>query len=447
MTYIQLQTEIPGPNSRAVLERRAAATPTGLAKLTDIVVERAEGALVHDVDGNTFIDLAGGIGALATGHVPESVVASAKAQMDKLIHMCMIVGTYEPYIEFAELLNDVTPGDFPKKTTISVSGSEAIENAIKIARAYTGRQAVVAFEGAYHGRTMMAMSLTSKYGLFKKTFGPFAPEVYRAPVPYMYRKPKSLNEEEYLDLIMERFDQIMLAHVDPSAAAAVIIEPVIGEGGFLPMPKVFLEHIRQYCDDHGMVMIVDEVQCGMGRTGKLFAIEHSGVVPDIVVTAKSIGSGFPISAVTGRAEIMDAPHPGGIGGTYGGNPVACAAAIETIRLLQTDDYKHNIQAMGDTMCNRMMEWKEKYEIIGDVRGLGTMLLFEVVKDKASKIPYPEATLAITKAATQRGVIAIRAGLHSNGIRLLPPLNMSQEMLSEALDVLEESIAQVQADMG
>ncbi|GIK63969.1 MAG: aspartate aminotransferase family protein [Chloroflexota bacterium] len=444
MGHIQLKTEIPGPKSRELLARRAAAVSAGLAKSTEVVIDHAHGALVHDVDGNTLIDLAGGIGMLAVGHTPASVVQAMQAQAEKYIHICSLVATYEPYVRLCELLNEITPGDFPKKTLLANSGSEAVENAIKIARYYTGRPAIITFEGAYHGRTLLTLSLTSKYGLFKKGFGPFAPEIYRLPAPNLYRRPAQMSESEYLDWCIANLENALIAQVDPSAVAAIIIEPVQGEAGFIPIPQRFLAKIREICDKHGIVMIADEIQCGFGRTGKLFAIEYSGIVPDLITTAKSLGAGMPISAVTGRVEIMDAPHLGGVGGTYGGNPLACVAAIEAVEIIRQPEFLIRVNQIGNIMHEVMCGWMDKVEVIGDVRGLGSMMLVEFVKDRLTKEPAAAETLQIIKLATSRGVVLIRAGLFSNGIRLLPPLVISDEQLYEGLNVLGDAIQEVAA---
>src|SRR5688572_14520230 len=334
MPTINLVTEIPGPKSRELVARREAATPRGAAKLTTIAVAKAHGAAVIDVDGNTLLDFAGGIGVLAVGHTPENVVQAIQQQAADLIHMCAIVATYEPYVRVAELLNEITPGDFAKKTILLNSGAEAIETAVKIARAYTGRPAIVVFEGAYHGRTNLTLAMTSRYGLFKKGFGPFAPEIYRLPFPNLYRRPDGMSEDAYIDDAIARLENGLIAQVDPTAVAAIVVEPVQGEGGFVPAPARFLQRIRELCDQHGMVMVADEVQTGFGRTGRLFAVEHFGIVPDLIATAKSLAAGMPLAAVTGKAEIMDGPHPGGLGGTYSGNPLACVAAIEAIEMIR-----------------------------------------------------------------------------------------------------------------
>ena len=445
MSYIRLQTEIPGPRAQALLARRQAAVPAGLGKATDVVVERAEGALVFDVDGNTLIDLAGGIGMLAVGHAPAPVVDAIERQARKFIHVCALVASYEPYVALAELLNEITPGTFAKKTILANSGAEGVENAVKLARRYTGRPAIVCFEGGYHGRTLLTLSLTSKYGLFKKGFGPFAPEIVRLPLPQLYRTPKGMTEEEYLDFAIRQFDTAMVSQVDPSAVAAMIIEPVQGEAGFIPVPPRFLARIREICDAHGIVMIADEVQCGMGRTARMFAIEHSGVVPDLVVSAKSLGAGMPIAAVTGRAEIMDAAHLGGIGGTYGGSPLACAAALEAVRMIREPAFLAHAARLGDVMREIMHDWKTRWPLVGDVRGLGPMMLVEFVRDRDTKEPAsPDDTLQVVRQAVANGTIVMRAGMYSNCVRFLPPLNMPEDMLREALGAVGRAIESVQA---
>jgi 4-aminobutyrate aminotransferase/(S)-3-amino-2-methylpropionate transaminase len=439
MKYIQLKTALPGPKSQEILERRKNALPAGLAKSTDVVVERASGALVWDVDGNQLIDLAGGIGMINVGHSDQSVIDAIKKQVDKYIHTCSLVTTMEPYIELAELLNEVTPGDFKKKTLLANSGSEAVENAINVAKYYTKRNSILCFEGAYHGRTLLTLSLTSKYSLFKKGMGPFVSDIYRIPAPNLYRKIQGMSDEEYIQYFIKQLDIAFISQVDPESLAAIIIEPVMGEGGFIPMPKAYLQKIRQVCDQYGIVMIADEIQCGAGRTGKFFAVDHFDIVPDVVVSAKSIGAGMPISATTGRAEIMDAPHPGGVGGTYGGSPVACVAAIEAIKIIKSESFLTRVNEVGELMRTTLESWKEKYQIIGDVRGLGAMRLVEFVKDRDSKDPDMDVTLEIIRDAVSHGLIMIRAGMFSNCLRLLPPIVITNEQLTEALSVLEEAI--------
>ena len=438
---IHLETELPGPRSRALIARRAAALPLGLGKATDIAVERAEGGLVYDVDGNTLIDLAGGIGMLAVGHSPAPVVASICTQAQKCINPGSLTTTTEPMVELAELLNEITPGHFPKKTLFANSGAECVENAVKMARKYTGRSTIVCFEGGYHGRTLLTLSLTSKYGLFKSGFGPFASEIVRLPMPSYYRKPSGLADEAYIDFAIEQLKLAMVSQVDPSAIAAFLVEPVQGEAGFLPVPYRFLEAIRELSTAHGIVMIADEVQSGFGRTGRLFAIDHYGIVPDIIVMAKSMGAGFPIGAVTGRAEIMDAAHLGGIGSTYGAGALACAASLATAKMILAPGFLDHATRLGALMRETLMAWQKRFPLVGDVRGLGSMMLIELVVDPDTKEPLsPADTLAIVKAAVAQGVILIRAGLFSNCIRFLPPLNIPEEMLLEGLGVVERAIA-------
>ena len=440
MAYINLKTEIPGPKAKVMLERRAAATPKGLAKSTEVVVEKAEGGVVWDVDGNQLLDFAGGIGMINVGHRPEAIVNAIKEQLDKYIHTCSLVTTFEPYIELAEMLNKLTPGDFAKKTLLCNTGTEAVENAVMLARYYTKRPGIICFEGAYHGRSMLTLSLTSKYSLFKKGFGSFASDIYRLPSPNFYRIPKGMTEEEYLDWSIKNLEHAFIAQVDPESVAAFIIEPVLGEGGFIQMPPAFMQKIRELCDKHGIVMIADEIQSGSGRTGKLFAIEHTGVVPDIITTAKSLGAGMPISAVVGKAEIMDCTHPGGIGGTYGGSPVAAVAAIESLKILSSNEFLQRATHVGELIKSTLDTWKEKYAVVGDVRSLGAMCLVEFVKDKNTKEPDMEIALEVLKDAVSKGIILIRAGLYSNCIRLLPPIVMIDEQLHEGLKVLEDAIA-------
>ncbi|TWT47394.1 aspartate aminotransferase family protein [Botrimarina hoheduenensis] len=439
---IRLITEVPGPKSRALLARRVAAIPSGLGNSTEVGISHAHGALVTDVDGNQLIDMAGGIGMINVGHTPDAVVEAIRDQAGKLIHCSALVGSYEPYIELCEMLNAAAPGDMAKKTLLVNTGSEAVENAVNLARSFTGRQGVICFDGAYHGRTQLALSLTSKYSLFKKGFGPFCSEIYRFATPNLYRKPATMSDEQFIDWICAEFDNGLIARVDPSAVAAVIIEPVQGEAGFVPMPPRFLAHLRRRCDEHGIVFIADEIQSGMGRTGKLFSIEHTTVVPDVVVTAKSLGAGTPIAAVTGRSEIMDSTHRGGVGGTYGGSPLACRAAIEAVKQIQSPAFQQRAEVVGDRIAARLDTWKERFSLVGDVRGLGAMRLVEFVLDRQARTPAPEHTLRIIQRAVSGGLLLIRAGLYSNCIRLLPPIVITNEQLDEALDVLEAAIAEV-----
>lgn len=438
---IKLVTELPGPKSRELIARREAAVPQGAAKLTPLAIASAKGAVVTDVDGNQLLDFAGGIGVLAVGHCPEPVVNAITTQAEQLIHMCAIVATHESMVTAAELLNDVTPGSHPKKTIFMNSGAEAVETAVKLARAHTKRQSIIVFEGAYHGRTNLTMSMTSKYALFKKGFGPFAPEIYRLPFPNVYRRPPQMSAEEYVEFCIGQLNNALIAQVDPNYVAAIVIEPVQGEGGFVPTPAGFLQRIRDICTQYGIVMIADEIQSGFGRTGKLFAIEHYGIVPDIITMAKSLGAGLPISAVTGRAEIMDSAHAGGLGGTYSANPVACVAAVEAIKMINTPAFLQRAKEIGQKIRQRLEQIQAQYpHLIGDVRGLGPMLAMELVKDPQTKEPSMELTALLTQATLQRGLITIRAGLYSNCVRFLPPLNITDAQIEEGMDIVAEAVA-------
>lgn len=443
---INISTTIPGPKSEALVARRAAATSQGAAYLTQIAVSSAQGSVVTDVDGNQLLDFAGGIGVLALGHRPAAVQSAVQEQAAKLMHMCAIVATYEPYVEVAERLNQITPGQFTKKTMLANTGAEAVESSIKMARVATGRQAILVFEGGYHGRSNLTMAMTSKYGLFKKGFGPFAPEVYRVPYPNTLRRPPGMDVETFESWSRDQLRDALITQVDPSAIAAIVIEPVQGEGGFVAAPASFLQEVRAICDEFDIVMISDEIQSGFGRTGKMFAIEHSDVVPDLITTAKSLASGMPLAAVTGRAELIDAPHPGGMGGTYTGNPVACVAAIESLKAIDTPEFMSRANEIGDRLRAGLEEIAAKHpQHIAEVRGLGPMLAIELVKNPETLAPDPDATLAITKAALSRGLIIIRAGLYSNCVRFLPPLIVSNDQIDEALLVLNQSIDEIAAE--
>jgi 4-aminobutyrate aminotransferase/(S)-3-amino-2-methylpropionate transaminase len=440
MSLIHLVTEIPGPKSLEIVRRREAATPRGASKLTPLAVATAQGATVIDVDGNTLLDFAGGIGVLAVGHNHPAVVDALHSQTDALVHLCAIVGTYEPYVEVAELLNQVTPGDHAKKTVLLNSGAEAVETAVKIARYHTGRPGIVVFEGAYHGRTNLTLAMTSKYALFKKGFGPFAPEIYRLPFPNLYRRPEEMSEEGFAEYSIQQLENALIAQIDPSHIAAIVIEPVQGEGGFVPAPPRFLQRIRELCTQHGIVMICDEIQCGFGRTGRLFAVENYGVVPDLMTTAKSLAAGMPLAAVTGRAEMMDAPHPGGLGGTYSGNPLACAAAVQAIKIISDPAFLARARVVGESIRGHLLQIQAECPFVGDVRGLGPMLVMEFVTDRQSKMPTPaDIPMRISQETLKRGLITIRSGLYSNCLRFLPPLNISDEVIDEAMAIVRESV--------
>jgi 4-aminobutyrate aminotransferase/(S)-3-amino-2-methylpropionate transaminase len=413
------------------MARRKAAVARGPFHGTPIFVDHAHGALITDVDGNVFIDLAAGIGVVNTGHTPEKLVGAIKAQADKLLHGSFNVTPYESYVALCERLNEKAPGKFAKKSFLANSGAEAVENAIKIARAHTGRPSVIAFEHAFHGRTYMAMTLTAKEKPYKTGFAPFNNDVYRAPFPYAYR---DVSVEQALDGF-----KALAAKIGPEKIAAVIIEPVLGEGGFLPAPREFLAELSAFCARNGIVMIADEIQCGFGRAGSLFASAQLGFEPDLVLTAKGLGGGLPVSAVTGRAEIMDAPIEGGIGGTFGGNPVAVAAALAVLDLLEDGALLKRAAFLGLSVRKTLTEWKDRFPAIGDVRGLGPMLAFELVKDRASKTASPDAAKFLVKYCYERGVVLMTAGTYGNCVRLLFPLVISDEQLAEAFEVLEAGL--------
>ncbi|MEQ1920308.1 MAG: aminotransferase class III-fold pyridoxal phosphate-dependent enzyme, partial [Elusimicrobiota bacterium] len=385
LKYISLKTSIPGPKSQALMARRRAAVARGPFHGTPVFVDHAHGALITDVDGNVLIDLAAGIGVVNTGHTAEPLVKAIKAQADRLLHGSFNVTPYESYVALCEKLNGLAPGKFAKKSFLANSGAEAVENSIKIARAHTGRPSVIAFEHAFHGRTYMAMTLTAKEKPYKVGFAPFNSDIHRAPYPYPYH---GVSAEAAFAAFTD-----LAAKVTAENVAAVIIEPVLGEGGFIPAPKEFLGNLAVFCAKNGIVLIADEIQCGFGRTGTLFASEQFGFAPDLILTAKGLGGGMPISAVTGRAEIMDAPIEGGIGGTFGGNPVAVASALAVIGMMEDPAFLPRAQALGRSVLKTLQGWKEKYPVIGDVRGLGPMLALEFVKDRASKQPYADGAKA------------------------------------------------------
>jgi 4-aminobutyrate aminotransferase/(S)-3-amino-2-methylpropionate transaminase len=434
---IDLRTAVPGPRSREILERKERVVADPLSIYLPLVVQEATGVTLTDVDGNTFIDFTGGIGCLAVGHSHPRVVAAAQEQLERFSHTDFTIVPYEPYISLAERMIGIAPVRPPAKAAFFNAGTEAIENAIKFARAYTGRPAVIAFEGGFHGRTLLSMSLTSKTHPYKAGFGPFAPEVYRVPYAQEYRGPTT---REALAALERAFvTQVAAEHV-----AAIIIEPVQGEGGFVVAPPEFLAGIRRLCDEHGIVLVVDEVQTGFARTGRMFAIEHSGIEPDLVTVAKSIASGLPLSGVIGRAEIMDAPGDSAIGGTYVGNPVAQAAAHAVLDVIEEDGLVERAAEIGETIRSRMLAWQERFEAIGDVRGLGAMLAIELVSDRETKAPASELATAVVEAALDRGLLLLKSGIYANCIRVLLPLVISDAELDEALGVWDEAL---QATLG
>ncbi|MCI0765990.1 4-aminobutyrate--2-oxoglutarate transaminase [Bacillus sp. TL12] len=428
--------------SNSLHERRNNAVPQGPYNITPLYVGSAKGAIITDVDGNELIDFAGGIGMQNVGHCHPKVVQAIQSQVASSIHSCFHVAPYESYIELAERMNELTPGDFKKKTMFANSGAEAVENAIKIARKATGRSAVVSFERAYHGRTLMTMSLTSKVKPYKHGFGPFASDVYKLPYPYYYRAENGLTQEEVDEQILAYFERFMLEEVASDNIAAIILEPLQGEGGFIVPSTTFMRGVRNLCDKYGIIMIADEIQTGFARTGRLFAMDHFGVAPDLMTFSKSIAAGMPLSAVTGRAELMDAPGPGQLGGTFSGSPVACAAALAVLDVIEEEQLVKRARVIGSRMMEVFNSWKEKYECIGDVRGLGAMVAIELVKDRNTKEPATEEIKAIMQETHSKGVITISAGIYGNVLRFLPPLVITDEQLEEGLHILETAIAKL-----
>jgi 4-aminobutyrate aminotransferase/(S)-3-amino-2-methylpropionate transaminase len=426
------------------IQRRREAVPRGVSTAAPVVVERAHGAEVWDVDGKRYIDFAGGIGTLNVGHTAEPVVEAIRSQAGKLIHMCFAVSQYAPYIELAERLARIAPGDFDKKTLLLNSGAEAIENAVKVARVATGRTALVAFDNAFHGRTNMTMALTGKQKPYKLGFGPLAPEVYRAQFPYRYRCPCGGNHDQCAIESGEDLERLFATTVSPQNVAALIVEPVQGEGGFVVAPSGWLRTLRRICDREGILLIADEVQTGFGRTGTMFAMEQAGVVPDLTVMAKSLAAGMPLSAVVGRADVMDAPEPGTLGGTYTGNPVACAAALAVLDMFESEDILARGRRVGEIVGARFAAMAERYSLIGESRGLGAMRAIELVTDRLTKEPARTQTSDIVAACHARGLIIIKAGLYDNVVRILAPLVIEEELLTEGLDILESAVAEVAA---
>jgi 4-aminobutyrate aminotransferase/(S)-3-amino-2-methylpropionate transaminase len=446
---IQIRTEIPGPKSRALLARRAAAVPRGVPAVTTIAVVHAEGALVTDADGNRLIDFGGGIGVVNTGHRHPAVVEAVRAQLDRYAHVCFPVSTYEPYVELAERLNRLAPGHHDKRTFMVNSGAEAVENAVKVARAYTGRAAVVCFEHGFHGRTNLALALTSKVVPYKRGFGPFAPEVYRIPYPYCYRCPKSdgrtggrADAAGPSGCCMAGpgyFERLFAALVDPGSVAAIVIELELGEGGFVPAPVEYVHALAEFARAHGILLVADEIQTGFGRTGAMLACEHYGLVPDIITTAKSLAGGLPLAAITGRADVMDAAEPGGLGGTYGGNPLACAAALAVLDAMERERIPERARRAGGRIASRFRSWAECYPCIGDVRGLGAMIGMELVADRTSRTPDQALTARMLAAALRRGLVLLSAGTYGNVVRVLAPLTAEDAVLDEGLDVMREAL--------
>ncbi len=429
---IHLKTEIPGPRSRAILERKERVIADPLSIYAPVVIADGHGATITDVDGNTFIDFTGGVGCLNVGHSHPRVVEAAQAQLERFSHTDFTIVPYEVYVELAERLTALAPVRKPAKAAFFNAGTEAVENAVKFARAYTKRPAVIAFEGAFHGRTMLSLSMTSKTHPYKAGLGPFAPEIYRVPFAQEYRGPST-------DEALSAVERAFTTQVPPESVAALVVEPVQGEAGFLPAPHDFLVGLHAICAEHGIVFVVDEVQTGFGRTGRLFATEHYGIEADLMTVAKSIAAGLPLSGVIGAAEIMDAPGDSAIGGTYVGNPVAQAAALAVLDVIEEENLVERAAQLGETMRRRMLAWQERFPAIGDVRGLGAMLAIELVEDRTTKRPAADLATAVVAEAAKRGLLLLKAGIYSNCIRVLSPLTLSDEELDEALSAWEEAL--------
>ena len=429
---IELRTEIPGPKSKAILARKERVVADPLSVFLPVVIEEARGATLTDVDGNTFIDFTGGVGCLNVGHSHPQVVAAAQEQLARFSHTDFTIVPYEVYVTLAERLCELAPVRKPAKAAFFNAGTEAIENAVKFGRSYTKRPAVIAFEGGFHGRTLLSLSLTSKTHPYKAGLGPFAPEIYRVPFPDEYRGPGAYEA-------LEALERALVTQVAAENVAAIVVESVQGEGGFVVAPPEFLRGVRRICDDNGIVLVADEVQTGFGRTGRMWGIDHYDVEPDLVAVAKSIAAGLPLSGVIGTAEIMDAPGDSAIGGTYVGNPVAQAAALAVLDVFEEEALTERAAALGETIRARMEAWQARWKAIGDVRGLGAMLAMELVVDQETKEPAPELASTVVEAAAAHGLLLLKCGIYSNCIRVLTPLVLSDAELDEALDVWEQAL--------
>lgn len=433
---------LPGPKAQSIIDRRKAATPSAIGCSYPVVIEKGEGAMIKDVDGNKFLDWIGGVGVLNIGFSHPEVVAAVKTQADKYFHGMFNVVTHEGYVSLAEKLSEIAPvKGTHKKAYFANSGAEADENAVKIAKAFTKRQNIIVFSGAFHGRTLLTMSMTSKkayaYGM-----GPFPDGIYRANFPYYYRNPAGMPEEKQLDYYLDSIKAVFEQCAAADTIAAIVVEPLQGEGGFIPAPIEWVKAVRKICDENGILLIADEVQSGFCRTGRMFASEYwkeAGVKPDIIATAKSIAGGVPLSAIVARDEIMEAPKPGTIGGTYCGNPLACAAALKVIEIMERDNLAARSLEIGKKVTERFNKWKEKYDIIGDVRGLGGMIGLEFVKDKETKEPYPQFTKELIEECAKNGLLIEGAGTYGNVTRFLAPLVMTDKQLEKGLEIYEEAI--------
>ncbi|MCH1625770.1 4-aminobutyrate--2-oxoglutarate transaminase [Fredinandcohnia quinoae] len=442
MGYASIKTSLPGEKSKNLLERRHQIVPKGVSYGIPAFVQAAEGALVTDVDGNRFIDFVGAIGTINVGHCHPKVKKALHEQVDQFIHTGFNIMMYESYIELAEKLAELAPGDHSKKVLLQNSGAEAVENAVKIARKYTKRQGVISFSKGFHGRTLLTMTMTSKVKPYKYEFGPFAPEIYKAPYPYNYRRPVGLSVEQYEEYVLEEFRNFLITEVAPETIAAVVMEPVQGEGGFIIPGKRFVQGVYQICKEHGILFVADEIQTGFARTGRYFAVDHFEIIPDLITVSKSLGAGMPISGVIGRSDVMDVAEPGELGGTYSGSPLGCRAALAVLDIIKEENLNDRAEEIGKVVMKKFVELYDKFECIGEIRGLGAMCAMEIVTDRESKEPAKGLTNDIIKEANRRGLLLLSAGVYGNVLRLLMPLVITDEQLEEGLAILEQSIGTV-----
>ncbi len=434
--------DLPGIKSAELLKLRNQYVPRGVFQIAPIFIENGKGTIVKDIDGNEYIDFCAGISTLSVGHCNDEVISVIKEQIEKHLHTCFHVLMYESYVKLAKKLAEITPGSFPKQVLLANSGAEAVENAIKIARRYTGRRGIIAFEHAFHGRTALAMGLTSQVKYYKYGFGPFDPSIQRFPYAYSYRAPFDLEDDKYAEYCVKKIEDSFKTYTPSEEIAAIIVEPVLGEGGFVAPPPAFLKGLRRICDEYKILLIADEVQSGMGRTGKMWAIEHYGIVPDILLSAKGLGGGLVISAIVGRKEVMDSVDIGGIGGTFGGNPLSCVAALKTIEVIEKNNLLARATYLGNITKNRLDKMKQKYNLIGDVRGLGSMIGVELVKNRVTKEPASEETDKIRKRCHEYGLLIMSCGALHNVFRIMFPLTIKDSELEMGLDIFEDSIKEV-----
>ena len=437
-------TPPPGPKSRKLNEERSKYVPPGVYLIQPVTISESQGAVMKDVDGNTYIDFTSGIGVTSLGHCNEEIVKTISDQASKLIHSCIHVVNYEPYVDLAKKLAEIAPGESKKRTILLNSGSEAVENAIKIVRQQTGRPNILTFENSFHGRTYMALSLTAKWDPYKVGLGPFVPGVFFTPFPYSYRCPWGTDDRDECgkEAIHHIEKHVFKTQVDPSTVGAIITETIQGEGGFIDPPDNFFPMLKELCDEHGIKLIIDEIQTGYARTGKMWAIEHWDIEPDLMTVAKAIAAGLPLSAVVAKDELMKDTYPGSLGGTYGGNPIACATALKVLEIIERDNIVEKAAALGVKLRKRLNELYEKYEVIGEVRGKGPMLALELVEDRKTKKPAKDATAAIMKECLHSGLLTLKAGLYGNCIRMHPPLIISEELLDTGLEILEGALKKV-----